>query len=353
MTRICLITDQHFGARNDSSIFHDYFEKFYSNTFFSNLDGIDAVFILGDTFDRRKFVNFQSLYRAKQMFFDRLAAMGMPVYMLIGNHDTFYKNTNEVNSPELVLTEYSNIKLISNPEEVVIGDHTICMVPWICADNIVEAMTLMESTTSTICMGHFEIQGFAMYKGMESHDGLERRVFDRFELVFSGHYHHRSTDGHVFYLGNPYELTWQDYNDPRGFHILDLETRDLTFVENPYKMFHKLHYDDAAMSSAEEFNSLDFSQYANTYVKVIVRTKNNPYWFDLFIDKLEKAGVADIQVVDDHLHLDLEDDDDIINEAEDTITILKKYVDGLEMQTDKSRLESLLRNLYNEALSIE
>lgn len=351
--RIAIITDQHFGARNDSLIFHDFFGKFYSNTFFPNLDGIDAVFILGDTFDRRKFVNFQSLHRAKQMFFDRLALLNMPVYMLVGNHDTFYKNTNEVNSPELLLAEYSNIKLISNPEEVVIGDHTICMVPWICADNIVESMTLMETTTSTICMGHFEIQGFAMYRGMESHDGLERRIFDRFELVFSGHYHHRSADGHVFYLGNPYELTWQDYNDSRGFHILDLETRDLTFIENPYKMFHKLHYDDAAMTSIDEINALDFTELSNTYVKVIVRTKNNPYWFDMLIDKLEKAGVADIQVVDDHLHLDLEDDTDIVNEAEDTITILKKYVDGLELQADKAQLESLLQNLYNEALSVE
>ena len=352
--RIGLITDLHWGARNDSLCFIDFYERFYSQSFFPKLEkeGIDTIFMLGDIFDRRKYISFVTLYHAKRIFFDQLRDRGIRVFCLVGNHDAPHKNSIEINANTLLLREYENITVIDSPRDVVVGDHTICAIPWICADNAIDTMTLMESTSATICMGHFEISGFAMYKGTECHDGLDKKMFSRFEQVFSGHYHHRSTDGHITYLGNPYELTWQDYNDPRGFHIFDLSTRELEFVQNPFRMFHKLQYDDERWESRAEIDKIDLKQYANSYVKIIVRSKNNPLWFDMFIENLEKNDVADIQVVDDHLHLDLEDDDDIVNEAEDTITILKKYVEGLNLSTDSQRLESLLQTLYNDSLRL-
>ena len=89
-----------------------------------------------------------------------------------------------------------------------------------------------------------------------------------------------------------------------------------------------------------------------TYVKVIKQAAANPYWFDLFMDKLFKASPVQIQVVDDHLNLNLEDDDDIVNEAEDTITIMSKYIDQMPDTVPKKRLDNLMRSLYNEALSV-
>ena len=52
-------------------------------------------------------------------------------------------------------------------------------------------------------------------------------------------------------------------------------------------------------------------------------------------------------------NLNLEDDGDIINEAEDTLTILRKVVDGMDTSIDKKKLDIFLQNLYTEALSIE
>jgi DNA repair exonuclease SbcCD nuclease subunit len=237
--KVAIITDQHFGARNDSIAFLDFFQKFYDNTFFPAIDnnGIDTVLILGDTFDRRKYVNFYALDRAKKMFFDKLEERGITVHMLAGNHDTYFKNTNEVNSPDLLLQEYSNVIVIDEPETIVIDGTSICMMPWICPENYQESLDMMQNTKAEICMGHFEIAGFSMYRGMESHDGLDKSIFEKFDLVFSGHYHHRSSDKHIHYLGNPYELTWQDYNDPRGFHLFDTDTRRLEYIPNPYRMF--------------------------------------------------------------------------------------------------------------------
>jgi len=354
LTIVAIITDQHFGARNDNPAFLDYYERFYTNCFFLKLKekNIKTLLILGDTFDRRKYVNFNSLKRAKEMFFEPLREMGIKVYMLAGNHDVFFKNTNEVNSPELLLKQYSNITVIDDPTEIEIGDHKICMMPWICTDNIERSVKMLDATKATLCMGHFEIQGFAMYRGMESREGMNPDLFRKFDLVFSGHYHHRSDNGHIYYLGNPYELTWQDFDDPRGFHFFDLTTRKLEFIQNPYKMFHKVFYDDLN-KKIEDILHVDFSELKDSFVKVIVKNKTNPYWFDLFIEKLEKIGLADLQVVEDHLNLNLEGDDDIVNEAEDTLTILKKYVNTLDIETDKQKLEKLIHKLYEEALNIE
>ena len=266
--KVAIITDQHFGARNDSIAFLDFFEKFYDNTFFPSIDaaGITTVLILGDTFDRRKYVNFYALDRAKKMFFDKLAERNITVHMLAGNHDTYFKNTNEVNSPDLLLKEYDNIHVIDHPTTIEVDGTKICMMPWICPENYQASLDEMKNTNAELCMGHFEIAGFAMYRGMESHEGLSKETFEKFDMVFSGHYHHRSDDGHIYYLGNPYELTWQDFNDPRGFHLYDLATRELEFVRNPYTMFARIEYNDKDQEPTD-LDALDLNQ---TYVKLIV-----------------------------------------------------------------------------------
>ena len=350
--KVALITDQHFGARNDSLHFLDFYEKFYNETFFPTLlsEGIKTVLILGDTFDRRKYVNFYSLQRAKKMFFDPLAANKINVYMLVGNHDTYYKNTNSVHSPVLLLDDYDNILTISEPQTLTIaGKYDIAMMPWICAENYEDSMSLLKSTTSPICMGHFEIEGFQMYRGAPSHEGLEPKLFEKFHMVFSGHYHHKSSKGSIHYLGNPYELTWQDYDDPRGFHIFDLETHDLQFIKNPNSIFKKVVYDDKT-NSIKEISEMDLSTYKNSYVKVVVVNKINPYLFDVFVNNLYQANPIDITIAEDLVEIeDVED----VDQTEDTTTILNKYVDNLATDLNKDKLKTLLRELYVEALNGE
>jgi hypothetical protein len=210
----------------------------------------------------------------------------------------------------------------------------------------------MKTSTAQIVMGHFEIEGFEMYRGTYCDDGVKAELFDKFDMVISGHFHTRSFSGNITYVGTPYEMTWSDYGDPKGFHIFDTDTRELEFIQNPHCMFYKLWYDDAN-ASMSDILGIDFEQYKDAMVKVIIRNKVNPIWFDMYIEKLEKAGIVDLQVVEDHLNLNLEDDDDIVNEAEDTLTILGKYVDQLEIKADKQKLDNLLRTLYHQALSME
>lgn len=348
--KVAIITDQHFGARNDSIAFLDFFEKFYDNTFFPALDAnnISTVLVLGDTFDRRKYVNFYALDRAKKMFFDKLEERGIRVHMLAGNHDTYYKNTNEVNSPDLLLVEYGNIDVISKPETIVIDGTSICMMPWICPENYQESLDHIKNTKAEICMGHFEIAGFAMYRGMESHDGLAKETFEKFDLVFSGHYHHRSSDKHIHYLGNPYELTWQDYNDPRGFHLFDLDTRELEFICNPYRMFERIEYNDKDQEPVD----LDALELEQKYVKLVVVNKNDFYKFDKFIQKLYNKGCHEIKIIEDMSEFQDGEIGEELN-LEDTVSVLTHYIDSIETDVDKEQIKTYMRTLYTEAINIE
>lgn len=348
--KVAIITDQHFGARNDSVAFLDFFQKFYDNVFFPTLadNDIHDVLVLGDTFDRRKYVNFYALRRAKEMFFDKLAASNINVHMLAGNHDTYFKNTNNVNSPDLLLKEYDNINVIDTPTTITVDGTDICMMPWICPENYDASMLEMKNTRADICMGHFEIAGFSMYKGMESHDGLDTSLFDKFDLVFSGHYHHRSSNGNIHYLGNPYELTWSDHNDPRGFHLFDLETRELEFIDNPYRMFERIEYDDKDTDPV----NLDLLEIKDMYVKLVVVNKTDYYKFDKFIQKLYNKGCHEIKIIEDMSEFNDGEIGEEIN-LEDTMSVLSHYIDSIETDVDKEQVKSFMRSLYTEAVNIE
>jgi DNA repair exonuclease SbcCD nuclease subunit len=350
MLKVAIITDQHFGARSDSVAFLDFYQKFYENVFFPKLfeHGIDTVLILGDTFDRRKYVNFYSLQRAKEMFFDRLEGRGIKVHMLAGNHDTYYKNTNDVNSPDLLLREYDNINVIDSPKNITIDGTEICMMPWICPENYQASLDHMKLTKAEICMGHFEIAGFAMYRGMESHEGLSKELFNKFDLVFSGHYHHRSNDGHIHYLGNPYELTWQDYADQRGFHLFDTDARRLEFIPNPYTMFERIEYDDKEKEPID-LNSIDLQ---DKYVKLVVVNKSDFYKFDKFTQKLYNKGCHEIKIVENMSEFEDGEIGEEIN-LEDTLSVLSHYIDSVETDVDKDQVKTFMKTLYTEAVNTE
>jgi len=352
--KIALITDTHWGARGDSVAFAAYFNRFYNDIFFPYLEANDIkrIFHLGDIVDRRKYINFVTA-RHLRKFVEYCDTKSIALDVIIGNHDTAFKNTNEVNSMnELFSHSNYNINYYSDPTDVEIDGTKIAVLPWVCSGNYEQSMDFLKNTSAQILFGHLEIQGFEMYKGAVNDHGFETNLFGKFDTVFSGHFHHKSTKGNISYLGAPYEMTWSDYNDPRGFHIFDTDTRELTFIQNPYTMFNKVFYNDTDISMDDLLN-FDADKYKGTFVKVIVKTKNNPYWFDRFIDKLEKAEVLDLQVVDDNLNLNLDDDSDIVDEAEDTLTILKKYVDQIETTVDRKKLNGFLNELYNEAINVE
>ena len=353
--KIALITDTHWGVRNDNIAFMDNSKRFLDEVFFPYLDtnNVRTVVHLGDLVDRRKYINMQTATRLRIDFLDKLANRGLDVHMIAGNHDTYFKNTNSVNAlREFVVGKY-NFKIYDQlPFEWDFEGTKVLMLPWICDENREASLHAIKTTKAQIAMGHLELAGFEMYRGSIVSHGDDRSLFDRFDMVLSGHYHHRSSDGSIHYLGSHAEFTWSDYDDRKGFHILDTETRNLTFIENPYRMFAKIWYDDVSVTHGPD--QLQIEKLKDMNVKVIVTNKTDPYKFDLFINKLEKVGVLSMQIVDDHLNLHMEEDTNIVNEAESTLQIFKSHIDQINSANiDKKKLEKTITNLYEEALSIE
>lgn len=354
--KIALITDTHFGARNDSQVFATYFKKFYHNVFFPYLreNSIDTIIHLGDIVDRRKFINYLSVRNFRESFIE--PSMDMNVHCIIGNHDTYFKNTNEVNSMrELFPTPRDNLNYYSTPKELEFDGCKILLMPWINSGNYTECMNVMNTASAEIMFGHLEIQGFEMYKNSFNDHGFETSIFSKFDMVCSGHFHHKSSRENIHYLGAPYQMTWSDFGDYRGFHIFDTSDRSLEYIQNPYTIFNKLFYDDSNKSLEDMIEELNEKKEIlhNSYVKVVIKQKNNPYNFDLYIDNLEKIGIENVQIVDDHLNLDLEDDSDIGSNVEDTVSFLTHYVDQLELKIAKPKVTNLLTTLYNEAIAKE
>lgn len=354
MTRLAILGDSHFGCRGDSLEFHRYFKKFYGEIFFPYLkeNKIDTVIQVGDLFDRRKFINFNSLYLSRKYFFDKLVSERIRMITLLGNHDVAYKNTLSVNSSTMLLDGYNNINVIGDFLTMDFDGTLIDFVPWLCDENEKYIFECMKNSGADICFGHFEIDGFEMDRGNVHQGGLDRKSLSKYDIVLSGHFHHRSSADNITYVGTPYEMTWSDYNDPKGFHVFDTSTRKLEFIENPHRMFHKIQYDDGE-HDFEYWKKFNFDSLKETYVKIVVLNKQNPYLFDNVIDNLYKAGVSDISIVEDFTESSIDDDKDLIDQAEDTMTILGKYIDNLTLNVDSNKLKKMMREIYIEALDTE
>ena len=351
--KIALLTDTHFGARNDNLNFNDYFYEFYEGVFFPYLqqNNIKHCIHLGDLMDRRKYVSYRILKDFRERFIQPFLHLEIDLHILVGNHDIYFRNTNDVNSlQELLGGKYKNIHIYPEAQEVDFGGFPILMMPWINPQNEIYSFGMMDETKADTMVSHLEVVGFEMHGGHFSESGFDKSQFKKFDTIFSGHYHKKSDDGQIYYLGTPYQMTWSDYNCPKGFHIFDTETRELTRIVNPQKIFEKIYYDD----TQENYDTHDVNQYRNKYIKLVVVNKNDLYKFDKFTDKLFKADCHEVKIIEDFTDLDANTvSDDIVENSQDTMTLLGKYIDDLDINLDKTKLKGDISKLYHEAQDLE
>jgi hypothetical protein len=294
--------------------------------------------------DRRKYVSYRILKDFRERFIQPFVHLEIDLHILVGNHDIYFRNTNDINSlEELLGNKHKNIHLYSEAQEVNFGGFPILMMPWINPQNEIYSFGMMDETKA-------EVVGFEMHGGHFSESGFNKEQFKRFDTIFSGHYHKKSDDGQIYYLGTPYQMTWSDYNCPKGFHVFDTETRELTRIVNPQKIFEKIYYDD----TKENYDTHNVNQYRNKYVKLVVVNKNDLYKFDKFTDKLFKADCHEVKIIEDFTDLDANTvSDDIVENTQDTMTLLGKYIDDLDVNLDKSKLKGDVSKLYHEAQDLE
>ena len=356
MAKVLIITDTHWGVRNDSPVFLDYFKRSVDEFLipFIKENNIRHIIHAGDLVDRRKYINVLTHSRLRTDFLEPLNEL-CEMHIIAGNHDEYYKDTYRVNAlDEFVSGRYDNIKTYSKPTTLEIDGCEFFLLPWITKEAEKDCYDAVEKSTATVCVAHLELDGFEMQKGMLSDHGWNHQVFRRFDSVFTGHYHHRSSRDNIHYIGAFCEHIWSDYNDPRGFVVFDTETRNVVFHRNPFRVFHMVAYDDVKNPDiVEKINATDYSKYKDCYVKIVCVNKTNPYAFDMLMDKLYQAQSADISIVEDVNSFIDNNADELVDEAQDTITILDNYIQGLTLPIESDKMKHYMREIYTEALSLE
>ena len=349
--KIAILNDTHCGIRNSSEIFLNNAERFYNDVFFPECEnhGIKQIVHLGDYYDHRKFVNFKALNHNRRIFLDQIRKRGMSMDIIPGNHDTFYKNTNELNSLKECLGHYMNeVHIIMEPTVMQYDSLKLGLLPWICQDNYDLCMNFIRDCRADWIGSHLELNGFEVMRGLTNKHGMDPKLFSRFEMVLSGHYHCSSKKDNIWYLGSLMEFFWSDAHDAKYFHILDTETREMTKIRNPHTLFEKILYND---------EEIDYNNYnkdlTNKFVKVIVVNKTDPFIFDRFIDNIQNQKIYELKIAEnfnEFIGANVEDEN---MSFEDTAEIVDTYIDAVDTDLDKNKIKVEMRQLMTEAQALE
>lgn len=343
MAKIILIGDTHFGVRNSNPVFHQYFGKFYKFLFdwIDNNSDVKNIIQLGDLFDVRKQVNFLSLHVANQQFFEPVQERGLNLYVISGNHDCYYKNTNLINSVRLLNRPYMTV-IDTVPETYSVGGCNIDFYPWVNDGNLTATNNMAQTSGSRFAVGHFEFAKFPMHPGQIAETGMDHKILHRYERVFSGHYHCISRRDNVLYTGTPYEMDWADHNDPKGFWSLETETGQLDFIRNPHRLHERLYYD-------EDNDVIQLDQVYEKYVKLIVVNKKDQRTFDAVITAINAARPYDLQVIDNDVTVAIKTALATSVDIQTTSAMINHVVDLMPTNLDKEKLKKYIAETYAEA----
>jgi len=348
--KLAIISDTHAGIRNASDVFADNAEKFYSETFFPYLleNDIKHILHLGDYYDNRKQIAVKTVNRNRKMFLDKLRKHGIHMDIIPGNHDVAYKNTNDLNSLKEFLGHYMDVVTIfMNPTVFNYYGLDIALLPWINTENYNHSMEFIQNCKADILCGHLDLQGFDLMKGVVNTHGMDPKLFSRFESVYTGHFHTKSRKDNITYLGSQMEFFWSDANDPKYFHILDTETRELTPVRNPHILFQKIYYNEDSRQNKYVPNC------EGKFVKIIIEKKTDTFLFDKYVEKIQNQNVHDLKVMESYEEFTGQSVEDTNISIEDTGTLLDTYIDAVDTELDKSVLKMKMRSLLTEAETLD
>ena len=350
--KVAVLNDTHCGIRNSSDIFLNNAADFYSKVFFPYCKehNIKQIIHLGDYYDNRKFMNFKAQNHSRKSFLDPMRELGMRMDIIPGNHDTYYKNTNDLNSLKELLGYYMNeIHIIMEPTVMEYGSLKMAMIPWINQENYDDTMKFIKCCKADWCGAHLELDGFEMMRGIKNIHGMDRKIFSKFEKVLTGHFHVGSQQDNIWYLGSQMEFFWSDAHDKKYFHVIDTETREVEKILNPNTLFHKVLYNDDKI----DYNNYDVSQCDQKFVKVVVVNKKDSFLFDRFIDRIQNENIHELKIAENFQEFTGENVHDDSMEFDDTPKIVDSYVDGVDTDLDKDKIKVQMRELMTEAQALE
>lgn len=288
MSKIAILGDTHFDVSNSSELVYAQQIKFFKEQFFPYLkeNNIKEFIQLGDFFDVKTKVGTFIQFRLMQDFFDVLEKEDITMHYFVGNHDLYFKDSREIYSLAVFEKAYrKNFKVYQNMDIVKFGKMNTLLVPWMYDHEKPKLMDFVQEFKPDLILGHFEIQDFSVTKDFQATHGLDKEIFKGIPVI-SGHFHLQQNVGNIFYLGTPYQTSWSDYNERKGFLVLDTETQERTFIENTISTKHlMISLDSEAKEMVVEgfiesilvaklTKEVDYSIFKNNNVKISIDKDN-------------------------------------------------------------------------------
>lgn len=332
--RVGIVGDIHLGINENKPQFVKYQNKCLEYIFaeFRNL-GITHVVYLGDVFDKRQSISVKTLRQAMDVFENN----GFEQYFVLGNHDVAYKNSNELNSVEILLGEKNKV-FTDLPEEIELGSKKFLMTPWLNKTNVEEATKIIKKSKADYLMGHLELGNFEMIRGINSQHGhLSLSTLESFEHVISGHFHCYSNRGNITYIGNVCQMNWNDFGEEKKVGYIDTETDELHYVPIPYTLYEKIK-----IKKDTELN--DPLQYEDKIVKCYLYTDRN-IKIEKFITKVVDVAMS-VNVIDEQVMIATEDFE-LSEHNMGVVDLWSKYLEELDLtKKDKRIINDIFNNAY-------
>lgn len=345
---IALLADIHLGVKKSDRIFQESQLKFFKEQLVPELKEkeIDTIAFLGDIFDTRQSVNTNTMNVVYDLFTNVLK--DFDIHVIVGNHDLYYTTTTEVNSLKW-LELIPNVHIYTEPTKVKFGEgeneHEVLMLPWVTDYTEFEKRNI----SAEYVFAHLDISGMKMDKYNFCTSGVTiKGLFDRFEHIYTGHFHTRSEKKqgkkNITYIGSPYQMIRSDSGDARGYTILSLDNNKTQLVENTKSMKFKVAVFPNDIDDIENFTrgnvvdvhvSYEDSKYSK---KIYEYMKNFEQYGPAYPVNLMIQQRTDLTPVENDI------------EGINLYSLMKEYVDADDEipKDDKDKVYNELIRLYTE-----
>jgi len=346
--RIIFSSDWHFGLRSNNlewfEITKDYFENFFLPWLDNNVKEGDIFYCLGDVFDNRQTMNLMIASYAIDLF-ERIGRK-LPVYIIVGNHDIYRKNTNDISSVD-ILRHIKNVTVYKEPEIHEFKNSRCLLMPWR-RDKDHEKETLDSYKKIDYVFCHSEVKGLRVnpnpYVIHEGGNSVE--IYRGYKGMYSGHIHYSQRNKNVTFVGNIFQMTRSDRNNTKGIWTLEPNTGVETFIENSYSpKFIKYNIESLFDKTIEELRE----EFKNNFIDIKVdRATFSNYNVSLLLNLLEGSARSIQTEVYEGEDGEISNEEEISNDY-DIMNISKRFIDSSNYDEKiKERLLTSVESLYQK-----
>jgi calcineurin-like phosphoesterase family protein len=353
--RFFIISDTHFGVRSNSiewmEIQKDYFTKWFIPHIKEMYKPGDALIHCGDVFDSRQSMNLKVMNMAMEIF-EEISKL-MPVFMICGNHDIYYKTSNSVNSIKM-FNWLPNVRVYEEPVilEINNGISTALLMPW--QDSHEDESQIIQTNKADYLFCHTDFRGVKFNARVDVEDGNEIESVNQFKRVYSGHIHYAQKNQNIRMVGCPYPLTRSDNGNVKHFWILNFENDTEEGTVNNYSpKFVKIKLEKALETTYE-----DMKLYVdNNFVDILVNSSWAAHFpFSSFLEAFANIKYRKLNYIITSIGSDEETDGDYDENSEevDLPTLIDLHIEGLSYsELIKQKLKEVSRALYQKSLRVD